>query len=357
MAKNNKDKGGLNGLPSDKGKGKGNKDKGKGKEPSHKGENKGRTFEVGGGNAGKVAIAPPGNWAALPAGSVPVGSRPAGLAPVTKPPPTGPKGTMPGTINPATGGMVVTTAPLGGKPATYGGGNTKGGDFDNTNKDKGGGGGSDTDDILAWQKKEAERARQEEKDRKNRINKGMDKINAAFAGFDDTFYDTREAKFKEYYMGQLRPEFDKARDNLTFALARAGLGTTVGTAGSTTEVTKKAENETDIANKTASVSAQAAADRTKTEAQIAAERSALVNTLNQTAQANQIGNEATAKVGQLATMAPDYQPMGDIFFGAAQGIGGLAQAAQNAQFTSAFNGGVGGNNSSGVRRGGTNIYG
>ena len=311
MAKKNNKKGGLNGLPSDKGK---DKDKPKG--------TPGQGF--GGGTGGS---AKPANWKGG-----------------GKDKPTGPKGVK--------GDDPAHKDP--GKPK--GKPTTKGGKFEDGKKkgsDDGGGGGGDINErMFNFQKKEAERARQEEKDRKERIQKGMKKINKSFAGFDKAYYDKREADFKAHYMGQLNPQFDKARDNLTYALARAGLGTTVGTAGSTAEVTANKLNEADISRQIAQVGADAASDRTKTQAQIAAERSALVQTLNANAQANQIGNEATAKVNQLASAVPDYNPVPDIFFGTAQGVGGLVQAAQNAQYSNIFNNGGSG---SGVNRGGTTI--
>lgn len=275
--KKNNDKGGLNGLPSDKNKKTTSKSKGK--------ENKtGKSYTTGGG------------------------------------------GTDTGSD---------TGKSKGGK----GRGADKGSSSSSSGS-SGGGGGSSSDDMLEWQKKEAEKARQDEKDRQNRIDKGMVKIDEAFAGFDETFYDTREQEYKDYYMSQAEPEFKKARENLTFALARAGLGTTAGTVGSTAEATSQAENEFGIQSKTADISAHAADARSKTEAQIALEKSALVSTLNETAKANQIGNEATAKTAQLASTAPDYNWVPDVFYGAAQGVGGMVQAAQNAQYASTFNGGT-----------------
>jgi hypothetical protein len=198
---------------------------------------------------------------------------------------------------------------------------------------KGGDGGGSKGDIneqmFNFQKREAERAREEETERKHKIKKGMAKIDTAFAGFDDNFYNTREAAYKGFYTPQLTDQFTKARENLTFALSRAG------TLNSTVAGQKSADLTKDYDVNVGLINSKAAADRAATQGKINEEKSALVSQLNATAQANQVGDQATARTQQLASEAPDYNPLGDIFFGAAQGVGGLVQSAQNAQYSTA----------------------
>ena len=227
--------------------------------------------------------------------------------------PRGAKGTPP-----------VTTTPTKPKPKGKG----KGG------KPSGPGSKGDVNEqMFNFQKREAERAREEEKERKNRIQKGMKKINASFKGFDEDFYAKREEDYKGFYQPQLQDQFKKARENLTFALSRAG------TLNSSVAGAKSGELTKDFDVNTALINSKAAADRAATQGRIAEEKSALVSQLNATAAAEQVGKQATARTQQLASEAPDYNPMGDIFFGAAQGVGGLVQAGQNAQYANTFNNG------------------
>lgn len=197
----------------------------------------------------------------------------------------------------------------------------------------GGGGGDINQQMFDWQKKEAADARKEENKRQEKIRKGTRLINKQFKQFDEGYYDTREAAYKGFYQPQITSDFEKARDAMTFALARAG------TSASSVAQTKHSEIETNRNRNTALLNTKAAADRAETQARIADEKSALIAQLNSTAAAKQVGNEATARTAQLASAGPDYQGFGDVFYGAAQGVGAVGQAVQNAQFANTFNNG------------------
>jgi hypothetical protein len=319
-----------------------------------------RTFEVGGSPPGTVAIPPPGDWGppVLPYGAV---AGPTMTGTPTPPPHagaviTGPKGTYGGAdgvpasmINPVTGGLITTVQPLGDPKGVL---KDKAKEAD---KNK-----YSDDPVLAFQQKEADRAREEEKKRKEKIEKGMGKIDAAFAGFNNNYYQTRENAYRGFYQPQINEAFNKAKENLTYTLARAGAGTTYGTLGSTAETKLQTEGETGYQRDLDMLTAKVAEDRAAQAARIADEKAALVSQLNATANADQAGQEATAKTAQLFQEVPSYNSFADIFQGSAQGAAGLIQAGQNIQFANTFNGSGGGFSTprtSGVRAGGTNVIG
>jgi hypothetical protein len=237
---------------------------------------------------------------------------------------------------PADKGKLVGSGTVSRGPAVAGGTGKGNGSGKDKNKGKGqgqnkggggGGGGKGLDRrMFEFQKKEAERARKEENQRAKQINRGTKSINQSFKGFDKGFFDQRQAAYTGFYKPQLQDQYKKARENLTFALARAG------TLNSTVAGEKSAEITRDFTTNSALIDSKALADRTAAEGRIADEKSALIAQLNSTADAKRVGNEATSRTAQLATEAPEYNPLGDIFYGAAQGIGGMAQAAQNATY-------------------------
>lgn len=66
-------------------------------------------------------------------------------------------------------------------------------------------------------------ARQQEEERQARIRQGQGQIDAAFAQYDQPFYDKASSTYLDYYNPQLEDQYAKARKNLIFDLGRSGL--------------------------------------------------------------------------------------------------------------------------------------
>jgi len=180
--------------------------------------------------------------------------------------------------------------------------------------------------VLRQQQADASRARADEEARQGRIRQGTSAIDEAFAGFNDEFYKGRADAYQEYYEPQLQDQFGKARDSLTFALARAGLLNSSVAGEKQADLTKSFEDQRSqiISRALASVNDQ--------RARIAGQKSALVGQLNTTGDSTQASQAALATSKQLAGEQPEYSPLGDIFAGVAAGIGNAA-AAKNKQDT------------------------
>jgi hypothetical protein len=65
-------------------------------------------------------------------------------------------------------------------------------------------------------------AQQQEAQRQARITQGQQGIDAAFAGFDDPFYQDYTNKYTGYYMPQLDDQYSDAVKRLTLQLAQSG---------------------------------------------------------------------------------------------------------------------------------------
>lgn len=142
-------------------------------------------------------------------------------------------------------------------------------------------------------------------------------------GFDDKFFQKRRDAYMGYYQPQMDTKFKEAREALEYALARAG------TSNSSIAGEKMAELQRQYAENQAAISSKADADVNGFRSRIANEKSALVSQLNATGDADRAGNEATQRTQMLMKDVPEYNPLGDIFSGVANTVGGFARAAQD----------------------------
>lgn len=180
------------------------------------------------------------------------------------------------------------------------------------------------DDSLQRQMAEdAAKARADEEARKARITAGTQKIDQTFAGFNDGFF----TGFRDRVIGMSQPEltdkFNNARSGLAYALARAG------TSNSTIAGDKQADLQKTYDANRAGIISRADSQTTDLRQQMANEKSSLVSLLNATGDADRASNEALARSAVLFQKQPDYQPLGDIFAGAASGIGSYLSGADN----------------------------
>lgn len=169
--------------------------------------------------------------------------------------------------------------------------------------------------AMVLQQQEAAAARQREADREARIRSGSAAIDSAFAGFDEPFYGQRRDAYMGFYQPQLDERFTDARRELTYALARAG------TLNSTVAGDEQARLQRDYDVNRATILSKAEADANSLRTRVGNERSALVSQLNATADADRATNEALSRTRQIYQDQPEYSPLGDIFAGAATGVG------------------------------------
>lgn len=186
------------------------------------------------------------------------------------------------------------------------------------------------DSIQRQQMAEAAEARQREQEREGRIRSGTTKIDSVFGGFNDDYYDTRRQSYLDFYQPQLDDQFADAKEQLTYALARAGTLNSTMAADKTADLTKRYDTQR------ATLLSQADDDVASAKSRINSEKSALVSQLNATGDADRVSNEALARTQQIGSERPSYSPLGDIFSGFAAGIGNYMDARANAATSTAY---------------------
>lgn len=184
-----------------------------------------------------------------------------------------------------------------------------------------------------FQMEEAERARAEEAARQRRINQGLEHIRAVFEGgsYGDNTYagmqpilDQRRQAQEEFYFPQLDQSRDRAQDDLTFALARAGL------LNSTTAGERQARLAQDYALQRGSILSNIAADIAGTRSNINQQRSAIESGLRASGDASQAADQALASAVTFREDMPSLNPLGHLFYGVSEGIG-AARAGQEVE--------------------------
>lgn len=180
-----------------------------------------------------------------------------------------------------------------------------------------------TAQIQAQQ--EADQARAREIERANQIRAGRDSVNAAFTGFDEPFYESRRKSVMDYYQPDLTQQFDDARRNLEFALARAGITYSTEAGRQQGLLARQYENAT------ADVGRRADQAVTDTRTQVENQRATLLNQLEATADPSAASNAALARSQTLRTAPVEYSPLGDVFAGVARGVGTAIQGYRNNQ--------------------------
>jgi|GEM_PF-1081053 len=162
---------------------------------------------------------------------------------------------------------------------------------------------------------DAVRARAEEEARKARIKDGNTKIDTQFKQFDDSFFGGFEKNYLDFYKPDIENKFSDAKDQLTFGLARAG------TLNSSMAGDRQGRLLSDYNMQTAANLSQAQDATATLRGNVNQEKSSLISLLNATGDSEMAGNQALSRSAQLFKAQPTYNPLGDIFGGAANGIG------------------------------------
>lgn len=174
-----------------------------------------------------------------------------------------------------------------------------------------------SDDLAA-------QARQDELNRQSTIRDGTARIDDIFGkSFTDDFYNGRRDAYTDYAMPQLDKQFDEAKRQLTFDLARSG----------NLNSSARAKQEGDLGtlydtNKQA-VDATALDQENSARNAVEGARSDLMTTLNSTGDATAAANDAINRSAALSMPAP-FNPLSNMFASFTSALGTQA-AAERAQ--------------------------
>lgn len=177
---------------------------------------------------------------------------------------------------------------------------------------------------------EAAAARAEEEARQARIKDGTTKVNQNFAQFDDGYWNGRQQSYLDFYYPELDDQFGDAKDDLTFAHARAGTLNSSMAGANQGKLLKKFDTQKAI------TLSQAKDDTAAAQGRVSNEKSSLIAQLNATGDSAQVSNDALARSKQLYAEKPYYAPLGQIFGGVTEGIGNYFNGAQSASARNAY---------------------
>lgn len=148
--------------------------------------------------------------------------------------------------------------------------------------------------------------RQLEAERQARVEAGRQKIDEAFAGFDDAFYDQRAQEYADYAVPQLTKQYDRTRKNLTYSLARAGL------LNSGTEAAKGGALDEELGQKYREVVDAGQGQANQLRRDIEGQRSNLTAQLQASADPGSAANLAV-RTAQAYEKPTSFEPIGNFF--------------------------------------------
>ena len=185
-----------------------------------------------------------------------------------------------------------------------------------------------------WSISEAERARAEEEARQARIGEGMTSIGDIFEGRNGNagmapILDQRRSAMEGFYLPQLDRKYAEKKDDITYALARAGLGT------STTAGEKQADLSEAFGLQRGAIFKDINANISAAESGMQNQRSALEAQLRATGDATAATNAALSRATSFSQEQDKVNPIGNIFAGLAQGIGAAKNGFGIGQVTAA----------------------
>jgi len=178
--------------------------------------------------------------------------------------------------------------------------------------------------MVQFEMQQAADARAKEELRQNRLNQGKGAIEELFGpkNFGDPFYNKYTKASLDYNLPQLTTQYDKAKRDMTYDLARAGTlrSTAAGEAQGFLE-NERAVNE-------AGLRAKADVDTAALRQSIASQQQQAYNQLYATEDPAVAANTATSMVGNAQLAQPNLSPLGELFkplvigaAGAIQGFG------------------------------------
>ena len=171
-----------------------------------------------------------------------------------------------------------------------------------------------------WAMEEADRARAEETARQGRISTGMTSIGDIFEGRAghagmQPFLEQRRGAMEGFYLPQLESKFQQKKDDITFALARAGLGT------STAAGEKQADLSEAFGLERGKIFSDIASNIAGATTKMQGQRAGLESQLRASGDVSAATNAALSRALTFSKEEDKVNPLGNIFSGLAQGIG------------------------------------
>lgn len=197
--------------------------------------------------------------------------------------------------------------------------------------------GGDDNDAEKEANKAANRASEEEKRRQWRIRSGRNKINEAFSGFDDTFYQGAQDAYSGYYMPQLDRQYGKADERTKLNLASRGLSGSSTAADTLGDLLYQNNTQRTAVADAARGSAQDLRGR------VEGQRQTLLGQ-NQAAADPALAASQAASSAAVLQQPQVYSPLADVFGNFLQNLGvGIAAERQGYRgFNTGYFGGGGG---------------
>jgi hypothetical protein len=161
--------------------------------------------------------------------------------------------------------------------------------------------------IVQQQQQEAADTRAKEAARQARLTQGVNAINSAFSGFGDDYYNKYRQGVLDYYTPQVGDQYTKAKDKLTYDLARAG------TLDSTMAATQQADLDKQNKLNMADIYNKADTGAANVRSRVATEKANATNQLYATEDPDVAANQATAAVRNISLDQPQLTALGDIF--------------------------------------------
>lgn len=163
--------------------------------------------------------------------------------------------------------------------------------------------------MVQFEMEQANEAKQKEADRQARLNVGKDAIDKLFGAdnFGDAFYNKYNQASLDYNMPQLQTQYNKAKQDLTYDLARAG------TLRSTAAGQAQGYLENENAVNDAAIRAKADTDTASLRQSIASQQQQAYNQLYATEDPAVAANTATHMVANASIAQPNISPLGDLF--------------------------------------------
>lgn len=179
-------------------------------------------------------------------------------------------------------------------------------------------------------KRAAEEARQREAQRQARLATGRTKIDEAFVGFDDPYYETRSKAYIDFASPQLEEQFADTKKKLTFALSRGGLLNSTSAAQKTRELQEQYDRNKQL------IASRGADYATNARKEVSDNRARLLSTLSSTEDPDTVANEAVRSAATLRQQ-PSFDVLGNLFTDFGDTISSVNNARQIGQ---AFSSGV-----------------
>lgn len=150
-------------------------------------------------------------------------------------------------------------------------------------------------------------AQQQEADRQSRIRQGMSRIDGAFKGFDDKYYNNYATAMNEFNMPQQEEQYKDAKNELAYRLARAG------TLNSSIAATNTADIAKQNARGRAQVLAQGDQAAANLRSRVNAEKQGLMQQLYSSSDPDLAANSALTSSKNLGQDQPSFSPLGQMF--------------------------------------------